>query len=255
MKYKNFLMLDRDMLASKFGISKQQVERIIFRNERYFASTRVKDKNILEIGAGSGLLSCLLSLAGAKSVTAIEPELTGSSKGMLEKFKQNVETFGLNNVTLIEKKLQDCELPSESFDLAVAIASVNHWDEETCTKLHEDENARKTYVSQFRWIWSSLTIGGQFVVTDLARLNLFSWVSNHWGIPNPLSPTIEWFKHQQPSLWAQFLKRAGFSQVNWKWLSLGLPNVTASKLLDSRVFNNAILAYLTLSKFVIWARK
>ena len=84
MKYKNFAALDRDALASKFAISVRRKERNTFRYERAFASTTIKNKNILEIGAGAGVLGCLLSCAGAKSVTALEPQACRLPPGCAE---------------------------------------------------------------------------------------------------------------------------------------------------------------------------
>ncbi len=255
MKYKNFAVLDRQMLTSKLGISAKTVERGVFRYERAFASTTIKGKNILEIGAGSGVLSCMLSLGGAKSVTALEPELAGSSQSVFEKFERNVEALGSTNVTLVKKTLQEYELGPNLYDIVVSISSINHWDEQACINLHKDKDAQKTYIDMFRKIHKSLTGGGQLLLFESGKWNLFSWVSNHLGIHNPFSPSIEWFKHQQPGLWSQILKDAGFSQVAWKWLFPSPPNVVCQAKLDNPLFNNAFLTYFITSHFIIWATK
>lgn len=255
MKYSNFNMLDRTMLVSKLNITSHVVYRGIFLYERVFASTVVEGKTILEIGAGRGLLSCMLSLAGARSVTALEPEAQGAGQEVLEKFRQNIKACLLNNVEPIKKTLQEYQLPINFYDIAVSIDSVNHWDEEACINLHRNENSQKTYIEMFQKILRSLTDNGRLLIQDLGKLNLFSWGSNHLGIPNPFCPTIEWYKHQQPRLWAQLLREAGFSQVKWKWV---FPTTICKQgriLLDNPLFNNAILTYLTTSKFVIWATK
>ena len=106
---------------------------------------------------------------------------------MLETFTRNIQTLGLNNVTLIKKTLQDCELSPDSFDLVVSIASLNHWDEQAFMNLYKDKAAGKIYLHQFRRILNSLTKGGQLLVFEAGRENLFSSVHNHWKIPNPMS--------------------------------------------------------------------
>ena len=39
------------------------------------------------------------------------------------------------------------------------------------------------------------------------------------GIRNPLTPNIEWFKHQQPQYWVELLKQAGFGEPVIHWSS------------------------------------
>ena len=89
----------------------------------------------------------------------------------------------------------------------------------------------------------------------MGKHNLFSWVSNHWGIPNPLNPSIEWQKHQQPGLWAKLLKRSGYSRVDWKWLFPVPGNSLLKGVLDNPLFVNAVATYFTTSKFIVWATK
>jgi len=254
MHYSNFVTIDRNKLADKTGLSKKFSERIIYRAERIFASTEIKGKRILDIGAGSGFLSCILSLAGAQSVTAIEPELAGSWSGALDKFKVNLKKFGVDNVKLVKDTLQNYKLDSHSFDIAVSVNSVNHWDEDSLVKLHQNNRqACQKYIDLFRKIKNSLRENGQLLLFEAGRKNLFSGLWNTFGIRNPLSPSVDWHKHQQPQVWAELIRQAEFNSVNYKWLFPILPGT--SFLLDNNLFNNKVLSYLTTSKFILCAQK
>lgn len=255
MEYSNFNELDRTTLASKLNMAPKVVDRSIFLYERIFASTTIKGKNILEIGAGRGILGCMLSLAGSSSVTALEPEAAGADQEVLEKFYQNIKACSLNNVDPIQKTLQEYRLPQNFYDIVVSVDSVNHWDEQACINLHRSENDRRVYIEMFQKILRSLTDKGQLLTSEIGKWNLFSWSSNHLGITNPLCPSIEWFNHQQPRLWAQLMRQAGFSQVRWKWLFPAIFCRSDRVLFDNPLFNNAVLTYLATSKFIIWATK
>jgi len=70
------------------ALSKHEMFRQIVRFEKLIGSDTVKSKDVLEIGSGSGVFSSLMCLAGAKSVTAMEPVAAGNSSGILEAFER-----------------------------------------------------------------------------------------------------------------------------------------------------------------------
>lgn len=254
-RYNNFQVLDVCQLASTLNLTQQKMRQIFFRAVRTLGRFDIKGKRILEIGAGDGTLSCLMSLAGAEHVVALEPEIAGSTKGVYEKFKENINKLGINNLTLVDKTLQDYDMQPNSFDLMVSVGSVNHWDEEACINLYREPDAKQIYRDIFKNILYGLKTRGQLSVFEMGKWNLFSWTSNRWGIPNPLLPSVEWYKHQQPRLWAKLLHKAGFSEVTWKWFFPVPPFKGAKLVLDNPIFNNPLFTYFTTSKFVIWAIK
>ena len=130
------------------------------------------------------------------------------------------------------------------------MTSVNHWDEAACVEVDKTPKARDIYVNLFRKCWSLVDEGGRIILSDCAKKNLFSWPAANLGIVNPLAPTIEWYKHQQPKLWAQLLEQAGFVNIGWRWLFPAPLRFGAEKLL-----NNSLLAYLTTSYFILQATK
>lgn len=71
----------------------------------------LKDKIILDVGAGTGRYSILFSQA-AKKVYALEP-----SSAMRETLKQKIEKGGITNISLINENVQDFELPNEPVDV------------------------------------------------------------------------------------------------------------------------------------------
>jgi len=224
--------------------------RRVYRFENTLRSIPLSGKRVLEIGAGDGIFSCLLSLSGVESVTSLEPELAGHSNGASARFETNVQRFGLNNVVLVKESFQDYQGRPGSFDLIISVASVNHLEEEACVRLGYDENAKRVYMSLFEKLYTLLDHGGKIVITDCSSRNVFSWLSRRCGIANPIAPTIKWYGHQPPGVWAELLTGAGFVAPRWRWLFTAPFWFGAEKLL-----NNSVMAYLTISHFVLQASK
>ena len=86
-------------------------------------------------------------------------------------------------------------------------------DEEACIHLLADRAAWAKYREQFTAISALLVKGGFLIVSDCARQNFF----DRLGMQNPLCPTIEWHKHQQPGVWARLLAEVGFQDPKIHW--------------------------------------
>lgn len=240
---------DVGVIASKFGLSIVRMQRRIYRFKHILGSAEVEGKRVLEIGAGEGVFSCLLSLAGAESVISLEPELDGHSDGAFGRMVANIKRFGLANIFPINTTIQDYHATNHRFDIIVSEAAINHLDEKACMNLHKDPMAKSVYVALFRELNSLLDTHGMLVFADCARKNLFSGLAKY-GIVNPIAFEIKWEKHQQPELWATLLKEAGFANVVWRWLFPAPLWLGTEKLL-----NNPVMAYFTTSYFVIQAEK
>ncbi|MBI3590435.1 MAG: ribosomal RNA small subunit methyltransferase A [Candidatus Melainabacteria bacterium] len=63
-----------------------------------------RDDSVLEIGSGTGLLTCLLA-QNSKKVFAVEPE-----KGILKKLKENLAVNNVKNVEIVEADFLDLDL-------------------------------------------------------------------------------------------------------------------------------------------------
>jgi len=70
-----------------------------------------KNDTVVEIGAGSGVITTALSKK-CKAVYALEPD-----KETAEKLRKNLERFGAKNVIVIEKNFQDFEFPKDSYKI------------------------------------------------------------------------------------------------------------------------------------------
>ncbi|MFP4476484.1 MAG: class I SAM-dependent methyltransferase [Desulfatibacillaceae bacterium] len=256
-RYKAPLSVDINGMAARSGVDRVLLTKTVNRYNRIFRGIDLADKRVLEIGAGTGMLSCLMAVSGAREVVALEPEAAGSSSGALAAFERNLERFGVDNVELRPRTFQAADVEPGSVDVAVLIASVNHLDEDLTPALRDDEAARAEYVRLFARLVDMMAPGGVVVMYDVGRRNLFSTMADRFNVPNPLAPRIEWFKHQQPALWRDLMVRAGFPSagVEWNWI---IPCFAAAQdlpLRDSPLFNNAPGSWLTGSEFVLRARK
>ncbi|MFH1615842.1 MAG: class I SAM-dependent methyltransferase [Planctomycetota bacterium] len=236
-------------MRSKFSLSARRMVWQLYRFEKIVEPAGITGRRVLEIGAGTGIFSCLLSLSGAKSVTSLEPELAGHSNGAFKQFYSNIAEFDLRNISLLKETFQDFGASDNSFDLILSVASINHLEESACKVLHRDAEAQKIYRDLFLKFYNLLDKGGKIVISDCGRRNLFSWPEKYLHMKNPVAPDIEWAKHQQPSLWAKMLKETGFEKVDWRWLFpykfYGL----------EKFLNSAVMAYVTTSFFVLSGEK
>jgi SAM-dependent methyltransferase len=161
-----------------------------------FRDTDFRDKTMLEIGCGKGMLCLWAALHGAETV-GLEP--------MAEGCYDSSECL----------TVQGFQGPKNYFDVVLSLASINHLDEKSCITLLDSADAVREYQEIFRNIAAMMKPGGKLIIMDAARHNLFGDL----GIRNPLTPNIEWFKHQQPEFWAKLLSGCGFGDPNITWAS------------------------------------
>jgi len=202
-----------------------------FRCEFLFDGITLRDKTILDIGAGDGRHSLYAACMGARRCVALEPETAGSRSGYRKQFNWAASTLALTQVELVPQRLQDYESHGETFDVILLNASINHLDEGACIRLSYDGEALQTYRAIFQRLASLTKPEGTLVVTDCSNANLFA----HLGIKNPIAPTIEWHKHQKPEFWAAMLSHAGFSSPRIRWASFNSLRRPGRLLLGNRL--------------------
>ena len=174
-------------------------------------------KRVLEIGCGKGLFSFWASLSGASKVTGLEPLEEGSfdSSEIYTEFKKIVDTLELENIDMLPTTIQDYQKQNEYYDIVLSVASINHLDEDSCTKINESRVAREIYIRIFSDIADRMKPGAKLIILDCSSKNFFA----DMGLINPFGKSIEWFKHQTPDFWSELLTECGFSKPKITWPS------------------------------------
>jgi len=121
----------------------------------------------------------------------------------------------LPQATILPHTVQAFHGPKNYFDVVLSVASINHLDEKSCIALLNSPDAVSEYQNIFRNIAGMMKPGGRLIIMDAARHNVFGDL----GMRSPLTPNIEWFKHQQPEFWASLLGGCGFGNPHITWAS------------------------------------
>jgi SAM-dependent methyltransferase len=210
-----------------------------------FRGVDVRDRSVLDVGCGRGILSFAAAAAGARKVVSLEPEVDGSTAGVSATYTRLLQRLGFPQVTLVQELLQHYDFAGGPFDVVMMHNSINHLDEQACVEFERNESARQKYVTWFRRLHDNISPGGTLVFADCSNRNLFGDL----GLPNPVARTIEWEKHQAPETWFKGLEEAGFETGPVRWTPLH----SAGPLRP--LFRSRFMSYLTNSHFVAVARR
>jgi tRNA (cmo5U34)-methyltransferase len=164
---------------------------------------------LLDIGCGAGNYSLkLMQVLPLRRVTLID-----LSRPMLDRAVERIG--GAAAVTAIQSDIREAELPAETFDVAVAAATLHH--------LREDAE----WDAVFGAVWQSLNPGGSFWIWDLVSHELSSVQSLMWrrygeyltGLKGPayrdqVFAYVEAEDTPRPLVWQlERLRAAGFAAV------------------------------------------
>jgi SAM-dependent methyltransferase len=180
-----------------------------------FRDIDFQDKTMLEIGCGKGMLCLWAAAHGARHVVGLEPLAEGAydSSECHQAFRSMAEQLDLPQARILPNTVQEFDSPSNYFDVVLSVASINHLDEKSCVALGRSEAAENEYRKIFCNICRMMKPGGKLIIMDAGQRNFFGDL----GLRNPMSPNIEWFKHQQPEYWARLLGDCGLGNAKIHW--------------------------------------
>ncbi|KAF8520361.1 protein arginine N-methyltransferase [Hysterangium stoloniferum] len=115
-------MTSRDYYADSyahFGIHEEMLKDTVrtgaYRNAVYNNEHLFKDKTVLDVGCGTGILSMFAAKAGAKKVVGID------MSNIIDQAQKIIEANGFaDRITLVKGKLEDAELPMPQFDIIIS---------------------------------------------------------------------------------------------------------------------------------------
>jgi SAM-dependent methyltransferase len=213
--------------------------------DQLFDGVELRGKTVLEIGSGTGLLSIYMALRGAQ-VTSLEPEMVGSTSGVLATQRARCEALGLS----VESVAADFNTwqTDRTFDVIVARSTINHlypsehharWDAPTWNG----------YVRMLRRVKGMLSPGGVFVASDAARYGFWRFVRKYAKQPWKQGKTgVNWRHHQNAATWAKLLRAAGFRSVERDY------PVPASLRPIGGLFRNSLAAFWLKGAFIVRGR-
>ena len=227
-----------DEVAAKLGTNPRRFRET---SQFLFAGVPLTGKRVVDVGAGRGATTMWAVLQGAEHVTALEPELDGSTPKSHASFTQLVADYGLGDrIDLRAVPLAGFE-SSQAFDVAVLNGVVNHLNEPAVVRLHRDPAAVDDFVATLRPLRALLRDGGTAIVADVGRRSI--WRVLH--VQGPWTQDIEWEKHQQPQTWIDVFRRVGFEPIGARWSPLRG---------TGRLTGNRIVQFFTMAHFVLHLR-
>jgi SAM-dependent methyltransferase len=202
------------LMGQKMGLWNHGFDFARF-SRQLFGDMDFRNKTMLEIGCGKGMLCLWAAIHGARHVVGLEPLAEGAydSSECHNAFRSMAQQLGLPQARILPQTVQAFDCPDNYFDVVLSVASINHLDEKNCVALGRSTEAEKEYQNIFRNIARMMKPGGKLIVIDAARRNFFGDL----GLRNPMSPNIEWFKHQQPQYWSKLLSECGLGEPRICW--------------------------------------
>ena len=187
-----------------------------FFERQLYRDIDLRGKRMLDIGCGKGLQTLWAKAKGARAVTAMDPAGEGSrSNRVLDNLGSSIAALDYEGVVISESTFQAFEANGEKFDVALLSASINHLNEAACINLQESESSQNEFRKIFSQLLNLLNPNAVVIITDVSNRNFFGDI----GLKNPFSPTIEWHKHQPPSVWVELLQEVGFVNAEISWMS------------------------------------
>ena len=108
-----------------------------------FKNIDLKDKVVLDIGAGNGVYSFYALAKGAKKLVCIEPEFEGSRSNYISSLKKFRKFLNRENDVIISTDTFQNFESEMKFDIVLMHYSVNHIDEENCIILESSKKSQK----------------------------------------------------------------------------------------------------------------
>jgi SAM-dependent methyltransferase len=203
-------------------------------------------QTVLDIGGGHGIATLYSALLGAEAVL-LEPELDGSSRGMIADFKRAQQELDLLEKSThlpltFQEFVSDPNWSERRWDIVVLSNSINHLDEDATIHVQTSQESRVRMMQNLFALSQIVKPGGRLVITDCMRRNFWADINRI----SPFAPSIEWHKHQDPKVWIDLLGQVGFTKFSIQWSKfrryrfMGLP-----------IFSNRVVAYFTDSHFRI----
>ena len=135
-----------DRLAQEWDLKPERVKSAKKVSDKLKSLFDLKGMDILDYGAGTGLVSFDLC-EDARRVVAMD-----YSKGMLEEIEKKAQKVGIDNVHTRQHDMNKEDLPKEQFDLFISSMTMHHIED------------TKDFLSKAK---SSLVKGGYVAINDL----------------------------------------------------------------------------------------
>ena len=183
----------------------------------FFAGIDLRGKSLLEVGSGEGLMTLYASMAGAK-VVSMEPEMAGSRGGMIDLQRRRLAALGLSDVEFLAADFNHWDPGGRTFDVVLLCNSINHLFESP-HHARSHPATHKGLIEVVSRIRRATRAGGVAIASDVCRYGFFM-AASLYGIPRPWNRTpltLNWRVHQNPGVWRQIFREAGFSSVDIRY--------------------------------------
>jgi SAM-dependent methyltransferase len=178
-----------------------------------YSGVELRQMSVLDVGGGTGLHSLFAASCGAREVVCLEPELEGSGGHEHDMLDLMVRKFP--QVSVHKTSLQTFKTEDSHFDVIIMHNVINHLSEADCVNLLTSDAAKSAYRTIFARISRLSSSDATAVIADCDRANFFA---DH-GMANPIAGSIEWMKHQSPTVWSSMLSDHGWIEVSTRWLT------------------------------------
>lgn len=220
-------------VCTEIGVS-SSIKNSKFQLGQIFNSIPLKNKNILDVGGGSGYVSFYCKIKGGRDVVCLEPEDEGSNNEKNNSYEILNDRIDYD-IEYLDKRIEDYNT-KKKFDLIILHNSINHLVDGNTKDLSSNDISKIKMMNTIEKISSLAADGCLLLIVDNSGYHFFQKLGFE---RHPLIPHVGFHDHESPDFWISYFKKFDFKFAKMDWIT---PNPMG--YFGKVLFNSSYASYL-----------
>ena len=200
-------------VCMEIGVS-SSIKNSKFQLQQIFNGIILENKNILDVGGGSGYLSFYCKINGGRHVVCLEPEDEGSNNEKNNSFEVLNDRIDYD-IDYLDKRIEDYNT-KKKFDLIILHNSINHLVDGNTKELSTNDISNIKMMNTIEKISSLALDDCLLLIVDNSGYHFFQKLGFE---RHPLIPHVGFHDHESPDFWTSYFKEFGFKFKKVDWIT------------------------------------